>query len=551
MSSRFPDPELRALIDGALEGAMDDSMRARLAERLDRDCKARAFYLRQVELHALLEWEHGAVGAQEHVTGESFWDPWPPNGRFAFTRAVYRAGAALALLAAALAVVLFLREPFGGGRGGIAAAASYYGRSTSTPAIVGLFWKPGLPEPRSRAASLGPGTVRLDRGAARVSFVSGADVTLDGPAALGLVSAGHAALFSGTLEVHRSRSTSAFTIDTPSVRLLDTRGTDFVVKVDADGMTELRVLEGSVQTQASTRLPRYYWSFDEGPDASLADSIGFGRAEHGAGARRVPGIAGFGAVDFDNTRDAFVDVGTGGGHEVGTGDFSVSTGVTIEALIITRWSGRGASTGDEPDYDEIFRKEDGDYRILLSFQNDRWDYEVPPVEEGPCLSFGLYLADLGYSELDMPLDGKAGRPALGELRDGRLHHIVAAYDSASGRKAIYIDGVLRFWHDFRPGTLAISGGSARATIGNTGPRSLEPFDGTIDEVAFYECALVGEEVADHWANVSNGRNYFGMKPSVRDGAMALKGKGWRPVARVGAHETMRFDARTGFPVSGR
>ena len=57
------------------------------------------------------------------------------------------------------------------------------------------------------------------------------------------------------------------------------------------------------------------------------------------------------------------------------------------------------------DYDEIYRKEDGNCRVLLSFQNDGMTNAVhsePAVAAGPCLSFGLHLAGRDYKELDMP-----------------------------------------------------------------------------------------------------------------------------------------------------
>lgn len=160
------------------------------------------------------------------------------------------------------------------------------------------------------------------------------------------------------------------------------------------------------------------------------------------------------------------------------------------------------------DYDEIFRKEDGNHRMLLSFQNDGGsnNFAVPEVSPGPCLSFGLHLEQRGYSELDMPLDGNEGRPSLPEMTDGRPHHIVATYDSLTGQKAIYIDGCLRFSHDFPVGTAILNGGPAPAEIGNFS--NLEPFTGTIDEVAFYDFALSPDEISVHHDRAMRGERYF-------------------------------------------
>ena len=90
----------------------------------------------------------------------------------------------------------------------------------------------------------------------------------------------------------------------------------------------------------------------------------------------------------------------------------MSTGITVFARFRPTWSGGSG------DYDEIFRKEDGGNRILLSFQNDANNgAATPPVSAGPVLSFGLNVNG-AYSELDMPLDGVAGRPTLAQLADG-------------------------------------------------------------------------------------------------------------------------------------
>jgi hypothetical protein len=137
-------------------------------------------------------------------------------------------------------------------------------------------------------------------------------------------------------------------------------------------------------------------------------------------------------------------------------------------------------------------------------------FDIPAVTPGPCLSFGLHLEQQGYSELDMPLDGNDGRPSLQELTDGRPHHIVATYDSFTGRKAIYIDSHLRFSHDFPVGNLILNGVPGSAVIGNH--RNSEPFTGTIDEVAFYDFALSPDEISSHHLRSMRGEPYFAPQP---------------------------------------
>ncbi|MDP6725592.1 MAG: hypothetical protein QF536_10445, partial [Arenicellales bacterium] len=72
----------------------------------------------------------------------------------------------------------------------------------------------------------------------------------------------------------------------------------------------------------------------------------------------------------------------------------------------TRWDG----------YNEIFRKEDGNRRVLFSFQ-----------ENGRILSLGLNIG--GYIECDAPID-------LATLMDGRWHHCAATFIIATSRAVV-------------------------------------------------------------------------------------------------------------------
>jgi hypothetical protein len=240
-----------------------------------------------------------------------------------------------------------------------------------------------------------------------------------------------------------------------------------------------------------------YWNLDEASGQAL-DPSGGNHGNLGAAARRVGGLVGPGAVSFDNTSEALVNVGSGVDN-----NFSTTAGISVEALIVLEWSG---APGDA---DQVFRKEDGSRRVLFGFQHDgdasTRDVAISPLEQ-PVLSFGINVGGV-YSELDVPLDGAGGRPALAALRDGRPHHLAATYESASGRKAVYVDGMRVMSASLAPGSLIASGGIATAYIGNLSGRR-EPFTGVIDEVAFWERALSDEEVARHWALARSGSSYF-------------------------------------------
>ena len=242
-----------------------------------------------------------------------------------------------------------------------------------------------------------------------------------------------------------------------------------------------------------------YWNFDESASgtAPALDQVDSNNGTFLGSASHTAGLIGTGAALFTNTIPQEVTVGAGTGN-----NFSVTTGIAVEALIQPGWSGASSN------YDTIFRKDDSTNRILLAFQNDSGNSAVdavPMVAPGPVLAFGINVGGT-YTELNMLLDGLAGRPTLLGLKDGNPHHVVATYDSSFGLKAIYIDGTLRFSTNLGGGSMITSGGGATASIGNK-PAN-EPFTGIIDEMAFYNAALSASEIANHFANVQAGNNYF-------------------------------------------
>ncbi len=412
---------------------------------------------------------------------------------------------------------------------------------------------------------LAPGRViDLLTGRADLHFADGTQVTLGathGRSSLRIESPSHATLLAGEMTAHVPPGAAGFTVDTPSLRVIDL-GTRFAISVPDKGDTQVHVFEGAVQVQARPRLPRVYFNFDD-PN-TITDPFSNRQALMQGTAVRAKGIIGDGAMQFDNHTSAQVVIKpataatatTSPATTSSTTDatFLVRDGITIEVLMIPKWTAQGWSTrtaanpdGSPFDYDQIFRKEDADRRILLSFQNDLGGQQVviPVVDPGPCLTFGLNLEGIGYNEMDMRLDGISGRPTLAELQDGKPHHLVATYDAATGLKAIYIDGTLRFRHRFPPGTRIVTGGNNPAIIGNSQPQD-EPFNGVLDEFAFYDFALTPAEVAGHWRNVQAGRNYFGAVSFEKSiNATPANPSTHAAIIPIHAGEAMSFDRHTG------
>lgn len=284
--------------------------------------------------------------------------------------------------------------------------------------------------------------------------------------------------------------------------------------------------------------PKHYWNFDNDTDRTL-DAAGDAHGTVSGAVRPVKGLLGSGAYHLKDKTKSVIKLGSGGGTALATGSFAVVDGVTIEALIKSEWNGEFMNS------DEIFRKDqgDGNMRMLLCFQNDYGKKHVFPKDyKVPTLSFGLYLVGQGYHELKLPLDGKEGRPTLKQLKDGSAHHIVASYDVRSGRKSLYIDGVLLIHHDYQKGTKVISGGPGLAVIGNRPAQLDESLSGVVDEVAFYDFALTPYIVNYHYQNFQKGLNYFGLEPGQKVLPEDLK-------LSLPANEIIEIDVLSGLPKS--
>jgi hypothetical protein len=224
---------------------------------------------------------------------------------------------------------------------------------------------------------------------------------------------------------------------------------------------------------------------------------------------RTFGLVGQGAAEFHDA--------AGDGIQIGGQNFNNGLGgFTIEMLF--------TSSFDGSDQAEFFRQEAGNNRILLSFQSDANTNNdggqlVGSATGAAGISLGLNTG--GYKEMDVALDGLGGRPTLGQIANGDIHHLVASYDVATGMKSMYIDGVLVGQIDGPDGVPLLLDNVQTGFIGSD--RGSESFPGIIDEVAFYDRALTGAEVAAHYGNVGQGQNYFASVPEPGTYALAMMG----------------------------
>ncbi len=102
---------------------------------------------------------------------------------------------------------------------------------------------------RQEGALIGPDTLQLKLGLARLNFANGVSVALQGPAKFEVVSGNQVRLHSGILTAHVPESAIGFRIETPALQVVDL-GTAFGVSVGSDGLTNVSVFEGEVEVDA-------------------------------------------------------------------------------------------------------------------------------------------------------------------------------------------------------------------------------------------------------------------------------------------------------------
>jgi hypothetical protein len=197
-----------------------------------------------------------------------------------------------------------------------------------------------------------------------------------------------------------------------------------------------------------------YWNFDDERGQGAEDTSGHGYHaspdRRTANIERVPGLWGS-ALSFS------------GRHMLRVPERPAFNG--LGKLSFSVWA---APTAFER-YNELFRKEDGDRRVLFAFQDN-----------GAILTLGLNVG--GYVECDAKID-----PCT--VLDGAWHHCAGTFDGQVMR--VYLDGrqvgMLK-----RPGTIA-SGGGAPGCIGSA--HGGECFQGQLDDFRIYADTLTADEIA--------------------------------------------------------
>jgi hypothetical protein len=228
--------ELLELCDALIDGRIDMNARARLGRMLAESEEARRLYVRAMGLSASLNDYAGEMQSGEVV-------PLPGIGRLRGGL-----GSLLGLAAAAVVVfgVWFLAARWGEGGQGLV-DENVRPTVARLSAVRECSWK-GVAAGSGDALMAGR-VLELGRGFCEVTLDSGAQVVMEGPCRIQVVSAWEVELEQGTLNVVVPEEAVGFRVLNPEVEVVD-RWTEFSVISEGGGVAEVFVHKGAVHTRS-------------------------------------------------------------------------------------------------------------------------------------------------------------------------------------------------------------------------------------------------------------------------------------------------------------
>ncbi len=225
-----PTPELWDLCAAAVEARLTPEQAARLEELVLSDPHARRFYTEYAGLHAALSWSGTDPASLAVRPAVPVMTPATPPRSLAARRVWWAVAASVVVGAAAF---------------GMTRPAPAGLRPVATLVAAGdCKWGSGT-LPTADGARLVPGRLRLAEGVARITFDTGAEVRIEGPADLEVVAADRCVLHDGRLVAKVPPPAIGFKVDTPAAELTDF-GTEFGVNVRDGQTSDVQVFEGVV-----------------------------------------------------------------------------------------------------------------------------------------------------------------------------------------------------------------------------------------------------------------------------------------------------------------
>ena len=495
---------------------------------------------REVNLDGLL---------REQASVASALSAWQPEAHPPVRRRFQAGATTVWALAAALTVMASLAAFFLGGRHAAQKQNDFVATSTGTApadeetnrgcAILTNSWNTEwlADAPAMRAGdTLNAGRLELGCGLAQIEFFSGAQMILEGPAILEIVSPWEAVCVDGKARVRVPPPAQGFRLMTPGMKLVDL-GTEFGVQVNsAEDDAEVHVFEGEVEAHPSG-----------GQMVSLKQGMGLKRDGHGQTYQRLQAApGGFASIDqlkelagklaevryraWSEWSDAMCHddrlVACYLFHHFAQWDRLVSNAAGDNkarngGAVGARWT-----QGRWPMKDALEFKRPGDrVRMKLDGEYDALTFACWVKVDGLDRCFNALLLTDGYESgephwqilqdgrlmfsIAYPDETKPGQQVNQIYRSpvvftrsnlGRWHHLAVTYDNCTGESVQFVDGheVSRETSAFYQSGRKIVYGACE--LGNWGlPAKEHQFpvrnlNGCLDEFAIYSEALANADV---------------------------------------------------------
>jgi ferric-dicitrate binding protein FerR (iron transport regulator) len=230
--------ELSELCEAVIEDRLTAAQRDRIEQLIAAHPEAKRFYVEYLHQHACLAWSAAQPdlqrGTRSAERGTEDTTPTPPEPMPA-SRPSRRRWLAVAASLLIVAVGFWLVSSRGPGQ----LATLVHSK--------GCKWDGGT-LPTEEGARLGPGRLRLAEGITRIVFDNGAELTLEAPADLELVSGQRCVLRGGRLVAKVPGPAIGFTVDTPTAVFRDL-GTEFGINVRDEKTADLQVFTGLVDAK--------------------------------------------------------------------------------------------------------------------------------------------------------------------------------------------------------------------------------------------------------------------------------------------------------------
>lgn len=224
--------ELNELCNVLVDGRLSGSQRSRLAHWLESSEEARRFYVQHIGLSASLCSYASEMQSEAAETA---------TGASRIIHHLWWAGPLA--IAACLAVAFLIAHRPGDKAQAEPKNEEQVARLTGSSQCR---WANGTAAIRPGAGLRKGQRLELAQGFAELTFDSGAQIVLEGPASLELVSAWNATLHRGRLKANVPAEAMGFSISNPAVEVVDL-GTEFSMVADGTNSADVMVLKGMIE----------------------------------------------------------------------------------------------------------------------------------------------------------------------------------------------------------------------------------------------------------------------------------------------------------------